>query len=112
VWATDVPLPPPLPTPWPPEPYTGEVAASAAEGASGATAGADGAPAGAVSTIVNADGTVVTITLPAAAPAPKAKLKQIYLVNLPAIENTLWADTGEELISVRLWFYVRRSCAC
>jgi hypothetical protein len=100
VWATDVPPPPPIPTAWPPEPYTGDVAASAAEGASGATAGADGAPAGAVSTIVNADGTVVTITLPAAAPAPKAKLKQIYLVNLPAIENTLWADTGEELISV------------
>lgn len=100
VWGTDIPIPPPIPTSWPPEPYTAE-AAGGAPGAGGdaSAAGAAGAAA-TTSTIVNADGTVVTISLPAAAAPAKAKLKQIYLVSLPAIEGTLWAETGEELISV------------
>jgi hypothetical protein len=99
VWGTDIPIPPPIPTSWPPEPYTAEAAGGAfgvgADASAGGTAGA-----ATTSTIVNADGTVVTISLPAAAAPAKAKLKQIYLVSLPAIEGTLWAETGEELISV------------
>ena len=99
VWGTDIPFPPPIPTSWPPEPYTAE-SAEASAGADGA-AMADGSGV-ITSTIVNADGTVVTIATPAPAGPPKPKLKQIYLVSLPSIEGTLWADEGEALISVSL----------
>jgi hypothetical protein len=104
VWGTDIPIPPPIPTTWPPEPYSAETGggASGSGGDASAAAGAAGA-ATTTSTIVNADGTVVTISLPAAAAPAKAKLKQIYLVSLPAIEGTLWAETGEELISVSVF---------
>jgi len=98
VWGTDIPFPPPVPTSWPPEPYT----ADAAEGA--VTTESAGDVAMTTSTIVNADGTVVTIATPVPAGPPKPKLKQIYLVSLPSIEGTMWADEGEALISVRLDF--------
>lgn len=101
VWDKDIPLPPPIPTSWPPEPYTSESA--------GAVTG-DGAGDGVTtttSTIVNADGTVITIATPVATGPPKPKLKQIYLVSLPSIEGTMWADEGEALISVSVCTWLR-----
>ena len=101
VWDKDIPFPPPIPTSWPPEPYTAD---SAAAGGDASAADGVGNENGAmtVSTIVNADGTVVTISTPVPAGPPKPKLKQIYLVSLPSVEGTLWADEEEALISVSL----------
>ena len=96
VWGSEIPIPPPVPTCWPPLPYTPDAAGSAGESAVDASLSA----AVTTSTIVNADGTVVTITIPAAAPPPKPKLKQVYLVGLPSVEGTLWETAEEELIPV------------
>ena len=96
VWDSDIPIPPPVPTCWPPLPYTPDAPGSAGEGAADVSLSA----AVTTSTIVNADGTVVTITIPATAPPPKPKLKQVYLVGLPSVEGTLWETAEEELIPV------------
>lgn len=98
VWAKDIPFAPPIPTSWPPEPYVGEEGGGSGDAAG--NAGVGGGAAAAASTIVNADGTVVAISIPVPAGPPKPKLKQIYLVGLPTVEGTLWADEGEALISV------------
>ncbi|KAJ1439706.1 hypothetical protein B484DRAFT_427623, partial [Ochromonadaceae sp. CCMP2298] len=87
-WAKKAPAPPPLPFSWPPEPFLGTDADldTDAAGAGVGVAGADGGLA---------VGTVIQLAGVEQGP----KLKQMYLLPLPSIEGTLWAESSEQLIT-------------
>jgi hypothetical protein len=84
----ELPQPPPLPSCWPPVPYTGEAAKPVASVTSGGT-GVTGDP-----------GATPTLAEPEATGPPKPKMKQIFLTSLPTIEGTFWSEPQEILISV------------
>ncbi len=96
-YATDIPLPPPVPTCWPPVPYTGVTGSGAAGGDS------SGNPNSGSSTPVG-DGSAAALggsDNPSYDPS-KPKLKQVYLVGLSSTANTLWEtnDTNDVDINV------------
>ncbi len=85
-FAPNPPRPPPLPTCWPPVPYTGEEAVPS-KSEKGPPGSEDAKDAGEAPVDPNAP--------------VKPKLKQVFLTSLNSIEGTFWAEPLESLIPVR-----------
>eukprot|EP01034_Spumella_vulgaris_P022019 gene22019-28113_t len=85
-WTKEIPRPPPVPTGWPPEPYTG--GASGGGGAGGGSRDASGTstPLG---ELVGAENT--------SHDPSKPKLKQLFLVGLAKVEGTLWESNDMDV---------------